>query len=267
MLHSGKAFTYNSKEKHTSILGFNKHINTSDLLSSIVHEAEHIKLAIVQEYNITDNETPAYLLGYIVMKMWELVIYRSIKKELDSLLPPGSTTFYRLPQFKGTLMDSIKQQQAMDGKFKAIKKIWVRRKIVEEFCETAEDEEYGSLNSMNSPEDDLLGSKLDYEEERVARIPLFGINKLTNMQDLSSDLCHSMLAYASMATSYNTLNTVVDALEVGRQVLAKRNLTNTGFLNRTLKKPFGSKFKTPVEEDSSLYTGSKNAAFSRSIVR
>lgn len=71
MLHGGKAFTYNSKEKHTSILGFNKHADTSDLLNSIVHEAEHIKQAIMQEYNITDNETPAYLLGYIVMKMWE----------------------------------------------------------------------------------------------------------------------------------------------------------------------------------------------------
>jgi hypothetical protein len=63
---------------------------------------------------------------------------------------------------------------------------------------------------MNSPDEELLGTKLNYEEERAQRLPVFGINKMKNMQDLSTDLFHSMLSYAAMATSYQCLDNVVD---------------------------------------------------------
>lgn len=70
MTIEGKAFTYSSN--HTSIVGFNKHSNETDYLNSIVHEAEHIKQDILKEYDIEDkDETPAYLIGYIVMEMYK----------------------------------------------------------------------------------------------------------------------------------------------------------------------------------------------------
>jgi hypothetical protein len=132
--------------------------------------------------------------------------YRKIKEELDSMLPVGATTSYRLPQFRGTFMNSVRNSRALEkGAFKtanAWRKTFGRRVILESFVETSEDTDYGDLNSMNSPDEELLGTKLNYEEERAARIPVFGINKLKNMNDLSTDLFHSMLAYASMATSY-----------------------------------------------------------------
>ena len=59
--------------QHTSIVLFNQHDSISDYLSSIVHEAEHIKQAILRAYKVEDNgEPPAYTIGYLVKKMWEV---------------------------------------------------------------------------------------------------------------------------------------------------------------------------------------------------
>jgi hypothetical protein len=68
-----KAVTYSNSNKHVSIVLFNKHTTKEDYLNSIVHEAEHIKQAILKAYNIEDRgEAPAYTIGYIVKKMFEV---------------------------------------------------------------------------------------------------------------------------------------------------------------------------------------------------
>jgi hypothetical protein len=40
-----------------------------------VHEAEHIKQAILEAYNVEDRgEAPAYTVGYIVKRMYEVFV-------------------------------------------------------------------------------------------------------------------------------------------------------------------------------------------------
>lgn len=199
--------------------------------------------------------------------------YRQIKNELDSMLPVGSTTSYRLPQFRGTFMNSVRNQMNMEGgafkRANAFRKTFGRRVVLESFIETSEDYDYGSLNTMNSPEEELLGTKLNYEEERTERLPLFGINKLENMQDLSSDLCGSMVAYASMATSYQCLDNVVDALEVGRQALYNRNIRGKDNFadkaGRIMSGKLGYTSRNPSGNDEAYLEGSKNRAYGRYI--
>lgn len=66
-----KAVTYNSIEKHMSIVLFNRHRNQTDYINSIVHEAEHIKQAMLEAYKVEDaGEPPAYTIGYLVGKMF-----------------------------------------------------------------------------------------------------------------------------------------------------------------------------------------------------
>ena len=68
-----KAVTCSSIENHISIVLFNTHSSATDYISSIVHEAEHIKQAILKAYQIDDEgEAPAYTVGYIVSQMWEV---------------------------------------------------------------------------------------------------------------------------------------------------------------------------------------------------
>jgi len=194
--------------------------------------------------------------------------YLKIKENLDAMLPIGSTTSHRLPQFKGTFMNSVRNSIALEkGNFKmanAWRKTFGRRVILENFVETAEDEDYGSMQTMNSPDEELLGTKLNYESERAARIPVFGINKLKNMQDLSTDLIGSMLAYSSMANSYSCLDNVVDALEVGRETLYRRDFSGNESESSS-KNPIGDSFRTPPSEHGLRSTGKKNRAYQRYI--
>ena len=68
-----KAVTYSNLKLHKSIVLFNEHNSLADYLSSVVHEAEHIKQAMLKVYKVEDKgEPPAYTIGYIVKKMWEV---------------------------------------------------------------------------------------------------------------------------------------------------------------------------------------------------
>jgi hypothetical protein len=68
-----KAVTCSVTHQHASVVLFNCHASISDYISSIVHEAEHIKQVILRAYDIEDKgEAPAYTIGYIVKKMYEV---------------------------------------------------------------------------------------------------------------------------------------------------------------------------------------------------
>jgi hypothetical protein len=68
-----KGVTYSDLKKHTSIILFNKHCARRDYLNTLVHEAEHVKQAMLRAYEVEDkDEPPAYTIGYLVMKMWEV---------------------------------------------------------------------------------------------------------------------------------------------------------------------------------------------------
>lgn len=72
MTHKAQAVTCSSTAHHTSIVLFNTHTSEADYINSIVHEAEHVKQAILKAYMIEDDgEMPAYTIGYLVMKMYE----------------------------------------------------------------------------------------------------------------------------------------------------------------------------------------------------
>ena len=71
-----KAATYSNTQKHVSVVLFNPHKSKEDYLNSIIHEAEHVKQAMLQSYDIEDRgEPPAYTIGYLVGCM-----YRAFKQ-------------------------------------------------------------------------------------------------------------------------------------------------------------------------------------------
>ena len=65
-----KAFTVSDCARQISVVGFNNHKTVGDYINSIVHEAEHVKQAMLKSYNVEDEgEPPAYTIGYLVVKM------------------------------------------------------------------------------------------------------------------------------------------------------------------------------------------------------
>jgi len=70
MKYNAKAFTLSNAKYRTSIVCFNYHYSKYDYINSIIHEAEHIKQAMLDYYNIEDKGEPAaYTVAYIAAKM------------------------------------------------------------------------------------------------------------------------------------------------------------------------------------------------------
>lgn len=68
-----KAVTCSSNVYYTSIVLFKRHSSNADYINSIVHEAEHIKQAMLDKYQVDDyGEPPAYTIGYLVMRMYNI---------------------------------------------------------------------------------------------------------------------------------------------------------------------------------------------------
>ena len=67
--HRAKAFTI-STSRRISVMCFRKHRSIRDYLNSIVHEAEHVKQAMLKYYRVRDRgEPPAYTIGYIASRL------------------------------------------------------------------------------------------------------------------------------------------------------------------------------------------------------
>lgn len=74
MLKSGKAkaVTYNDSRESISFVLLSRHDSNEDYLNSIVHEAEHVKQAMLYAYDVEDvGEPPAYTIGYLAGKIWK----------------------------------------------------------------------------------------------------------------------------------------------------------------------------------------------------
>ncbi len=65
-------FTHTNFNEKLSIVAIGKSDSKKQFLNTIVHEAKHIQSHICMYYDVPeDGEDAAYLIGYIVMKMYE----------------------------------------------------------------------------------------------------------------------------------------------------------------------------------------------------
>lgn len=75
-------FTQTDFDKKLSIVGISKANSSKEFINTIVHEAKHVQSAICKYYNVSeDGEDAAYLIGFIVQRMYEKIkFYLSTKK-------------------------------------------------------------------------------------------------------------------------------------------------------------------------------------------
>lgn len=146
--------------------------------------------------------------------------YMSIKADIDARLPEGSNHPFRAPQFKGRFTEKVKNQSG--SKIQRITNT-LRGQLHDKYCDTENDEAmWGSELTYNHEEEMLFADELAKEKEKIHRVPLYGINKLKDMSQLSTDLFSSTLAYSNMANTNYALSQVVDMLDVGENVLRGR---------------------------------------------
>lgn len=157
---------------------------------------------------------------------------KDIKAESDEKInsadrTAAATAHNRLPQFRGDFVDRVRTISHNSNIVKATLST-LRTDIVTTFCEDALDEDYGSNVTYNSKKDGAI-TDTDLEKEQIHRLPVFGINRLKNMDELSTDLFSSLLAYDAMANSYLAKSKVVDFLEIGKNIIGRRNVRRRDF--------------------------------------
>lgn len=178
--------------------------------------------------------------------------YKALKRRIDleclDIRENDEALLRRAPQFKGWTIQRVKNRSHNMNSIAAWKtSIW--EAVSESFIEDSEDRDYGSQYTYN-PDEEAYTDKDLYEEDKINRVPLFGINKLKNMETLSTDLFQSTVAYASMAYRYNVLKQVANTLEVGREVLKRTNYERK--INKSGKVPelrTFSKFQKFVDKE------------------
>lgn len=73
-LNSG--FTHTNFEKKLSIVGIGEVSSKKQFINTIAHEVKHLQSHICQYYNVNeDGEQAAYLMGYLVEKMYNAFKY------------------------------------------------------------------------------------------------------------------------------------------------------------------------------------------------
>lgn len=149
----------------------------------------------------------------------------SLKEEMDGLLAENATVKWRAPQMVGRFSHRFKNIKTQMNNSKAAFGHALRSKA-QDFAIIREDEAwmFGSNNDFNELSEDPMENPLYFEKEKINRLPVWGVNKLKDMNLLSTDLFGTLLEYGSMASNYKAMEQVVDIFELGRDVLKQRKL-------------------------------------------
>ena len=172
-----------------------------------------------------------------------------LKDDMDGLLPKNATVRWRAPQMTGRFSHRFRNLRGqMGNSLEAFGH--AMRKKAQDFVVVRTDEAwmFGSNNEFNEIEEDPLENPMFFEKEKINRLPLFGINKLKDMNDLSTDLFGTMLQYGSMAATYNAMERVVDVFELGRDVLKQRKVGNKIEANRETESRAYSRYAKFLEK-------------------
>lgn len=166
-----------------------------------------------------------------------LEIKESLDEKLSYINLNGEVVYcsnvarFRAPQFRGSTNNRIENIKNSVGLGSATWSV-TRDLISEAFLETSEDTDFGSENTINS-DDDPLAYKNTFEfRSRVQRLNTYGINRLSSIDQMTTDVFSGLLQYSVMACNYEAMNTIVDILEVGSDVLSRRNVEGKAEKNR-----------------------------------
>lgn len=144
-----------------------------------------------------------------------------LKQELDELLPFGATNMsgVRAPQFMGTAVNRFSNAVRGEGKVTRVFGIPLRKYIINAVTKSPDDIEFGGEHDTYDKPDINEDTSVIFDQDhinalnQINRLPMYGVRKLPKIDDLSTDLISSTLAYASMAYSYGCLSEVVESIE------------------------------------------------------
>ena len=137
----------------------------------------------------------------------------NIKSQLDSYLPEKYTTLTNAVKIRKDLLERVKSS---DGVKSGVKQVW--ESVRDEFIRRTDDVDFGDRATVK-----------DFEGNEVQTLPIYftKLKEGESANDLSTDIVSTLTAYAAMANDYDEMNKVIDVLELGRDLLRERQVTQT----------------------------------------
>ena len=140
------------------------------------------------------------------------VTVMNIKRELDALLPDGTTSLLKAPVIRKSYVERLKEAFSNGD----VSGAWEKtvESVKDGFLRRADDSDFGG---------ELDGRK-DFSGHAIERLPIYFINGGEDMTDLSTDVTSTMLMYAKMANDYHNMSKCVYTLEFMRDNARQRKI-------------------------------------------
>ena len=140
-------------------------------------------------------------------------VVTNLMYELDSLLPEQKRLGRKLPQIRKDFVERLKMA-IKDKSTEAYASIF---KELQENFQVLEDE-------------DRRGMKFELSDDGITPIkflPIYYVNRLSNPNEISTDITSSLTIFSSMARDYGKMNEIIDLMEIARDVINVRDIVRT----------------------------------------
>lgn len=134
--------------------------------------------------------------------------FMRMKKGYDDMIPPGYTSGTNAIQIRKDLVERIKSSDKLSKT--------LAESIKSAFLVREDDVDFGTRPNVQ-----------DFEGREVQRLPIYYTSRLKDPNELSIDTTSTLIAYADMANTFDAMNEVIDALEVGRDLVRDMKVQQT----------------------------------------
>lgn len=140
--------------------------------------------------------------------------FMRLKEQADSLLPDGEMGLNEAIKIRKDLWNRLKTSSSPRA-------LWsnIQESVKDALMDRSDDTEFGITRLGKT---DLKGTPV-----RTPPIYFTRTSEDENMNDLTDDLVGSLIAYTYMANNFNAMNSIADALELGRQVVKSTEYGDT----------------------------------------
>lgn len=137
----------------------------------------------------------------------------TLKEQMDAKIYLGAQNLHNIIKIRKDLIGRLKGS-------KSIKDVGLQlvENIKDNFVRRSDDIDIENKAALE-----------DFEGNEVQTLPIYytTLRDGESMNDMSEDVTATMLAYAAMANDYEEMNEVVNVLELGRDILKQRHITQT----------------------------------------
>ncbi|MDR0912104.1 MAG: hypothetical protein LBM96_05840 [Methanobrevibacter sp.] len=135
-----------------------------------------------------------------------------LKEKLDKYLPENYTKTLNAPKIYKDLLDRMKSSSSAKELSKQLKKA-----VGDQLLAREDDEEISDRVVLE-----------DFEQNRVNTLPIYYTTMdKANMNDMSTDVISTMIAYSAMAHRYDSMNAIINILELSKNYAREIDIQET----------------------------------------